>query len=199
MGRRSAYGRVALLLVLTATAVGTGPLAPPAAACSCPARTPAQLTARADVVLVGTLVAHRVDEDARSDKGTFAVQEVRKGVAAPRQEVLSSLNTAGCGAGPWRSGSYLLYASGPGREDLPVLVRPGQLYVASCGGVSLLTSTEAAALGLPAAPSVDPADRGPGPGAIVVVLAAALAALVGTAVVRRRRRSIPSDLPGGAA
>jgi hypothetical protein len=196
MGRRG--GVLPAVLVALGTAVSVGPLATPASACSCVGLTDAQAFDRADAVFVGTLESRTVEDRTTSFAPavhTFAVSEVRKGTALPRQEVVSAASGASCGLELSGNGPFLVTARSTwgGYEPRP---GPGQLVTGLCDGTRALTAAEVAALsplaspaaGGPATPTPSPENPEGVDGPLVLLTFATGAGVLGFLMILRRER-----------
>jgi hypothetical protein len=141
--------RIARWLLLSfVSLVGVGVpvlLAPPAAACSCVAATPAEHLARADAVFLGTVTERRVPDSGSSAAPAVYVVEVSrvyKGRVAATQEVVTAVSGASCGLELPARGQALFFASRRPTADGDL--RPGQLAGSLCDGTR-------AGAGMPAA------------------------------------------------
>lgn len=197
-----------LLAVLTALGflVSIGPLAAPAAACSCVGTTDAEALARADVAFVATLADRTADEASGSATLTFAVTSVAKGDVAPRQAVFTSGLGGACGLEVYSTGPQLVFAK-------VSKTKPARLVGSLCEGTRALTAAEVssgvAAAELLGTPALSPAPSAPAPvddpkglNAPVVLLSfTTLAAVVGFLMIarrhRRRMREQPRNRPSG--
>lgn len=114
--------------------------ATPAAACSCAGPTsPDGYLRQADAAFLGDVIAARIQDPESVIQGnlrlgspsmvfTFDVQEVYKGSVRERQEVVSNLDGAACGAGLEINHRYLVFARGDGSR--------GPLATSLCDGTS---------------------------------------------------------------
>jgi hypothetical protein len=197
-----------LVPVLAATTL-SGALAAPCAACSCaPPGTPAQSAARADAVVVGTVVESRRDVVLTRADGVqvvvdvlvLEVSEVRKGTAPVRTEVVAPGGASTCDLRLVPGVTYLVMAQSSG---LGLRANP-------CNGsrpVSAVTPAELDLVGparepIGVADAVDPpsgADSPSGSGrvsdpTVAVAVGTGLGAVVlGAALLVRHRRRMDAE------
>lgn len=178
VGRPFVVAVVAISLMLSAALV-----APPrVAACSCMQLQPGQAQALADAVFIGSVV--RVDDPTAGNPivstgdpvtYTFAVEETRKGLPLPQQQVTSSRDGASCGAGFTLGQRWVVYANAPSGE---------RLHSGLCSGNELRGD----AAPQPAPSAADPDGLGAGAALPVALVGlAALAAVAASAWALKRR------------
>lgn len=185
--------------------------AAPAAACSCMAVDDAGAFEAADVVFVGDLVDHQVEQpdDPTTPPGiatwTFAVDEVFKGEALEEQEVVSAASGVSCGLElPQQQVRALVFA----RRDVGEMATgENQLVADLCGGTReggapaafadlgeppkpLQGSDEVAGPGAeePTDDAADPSGGGVPVAAVAAGAAVAAAAIAGFVLLRRQSR-----------
>ncbi|MGY1843868.1 hypothetical protein [Modestobacter sp. SYSU DS0875] len=202
-------------LLTCALLVGGWAAAPRAWACSCAGASTDEQFGRADAVFTGTLLSREVLAPAGSGRSSgdpalhvFAVDTLHKGVADPRQQVVSADSGASCGLELAGDGPFLVFATDP--PDLP----EGQLAADLRGGTAPLTPELAAEVrdlapgteGLPLTGAPGPADpqaaaAGPSSGAGTAVGLAVLAAgalgVLGWRRTRRRGPAVSGSSPAG--
>jgi hypothetical protein len=183
--RRLAAGVTAVLLLALA-AIWAVPAR--AYACSCAQVSDEDHVSAADVIFTG-----RIDDDQSNQQTrtiSFVVERIYKGVAGPRQVVLTSASGASCGLEIGGAGTFLVFAN-PAEE-------PGQLQANLCGGTR--AGGAVAILGegrlLPsesAIPSASPSPAAPRSGStsgtLLIFLGIAIIAAAVAIAVRHARRT----------
>lgn len=185
---RAALLSLALLLGL---AVSWGPLAGPAAACSCAALGEGAAIARADVAFVGnvadrTRAPFAVGRPSSPTTYTFDVLSIVKGDATPRQEVVSSSSSASCGLELEGSGPFLVVGSARPEVGSDPL-EAGQLSASLCGGTRALAADEAADF-RGATPLQGEQEDGVGRGPVVFLTVVTIGAVLGFVLIVRRHK-----------
>jgi hypothetical protein len=198
--RRRRPGLVALLLVSVVPALAVLLVDPPPAhACSCAGFDDQQAYDHADVVFTGTIesVVDPDSGDSRAPRAyTFAVDEVQKGDAAPRQVVRSEQWGASCGLELTGTGPFVVFAETTVYDGSPIELGRNELYAGSCGGTRPISDAQPlqnalVATARPPDASIvvepPPDDDGSNRAVVVGAVAAVIAAAGITAVCLRRR------------